>query len=159
MKWVYYLNYPCGTVRFDITAELDADDWLEWNLEAHAGQSVIDYLKKRIKGPQLVPPPVEESSAVKVAKVYSIAGEHTIYVNDREVSRASDDEACVYGSNGEFLCMHSALVLTGRFEAELKRMGVTHCIDLADPVDGPQEDPVPIAEFFRRWRTHLITTM
>ncbi len=92
-----------------------------------------------------------------VVAIYSIAGEHTVSLSGTNILKTSDEEGDVLDENGELMLSHSALVVTGRIEAFLNGLGVTHCVDLADPEEGDQEEPVPIREFFRRWRTHIVT--
>lgn len=85
----------------------------------------------------------------RTAEIYSIAGEHTASFGGIEVWRGSEDEP------GFDSMKSGALALIDQAEQALKGLGVTHCIDLQDPQDGPQERPVPIEEFMNRWRKHV----
>jgi hypothetical protein len=88
---------------------------------------------------------------MRIARIYSIAGEHVITIDGMAGDfRASEDEGA-YGDDPQ----ENALHVVARLEVIIRDRRVTHCIDLVDPEDAPQEPPVPIALFLERWRAHI----
>ena len=105
---------------------------------------------------------VRKVKHMKVAEIYSICGEHTAWVGGKSdnhiVWRMSEDAAGLDPDElGDDWMKASALVIIDRCEKALRDMGVTHCVDLVDPEDGPQEEPVEIGAFMECWRKHVET--
>lgn len=92
---------------------------------------------------------------MKIASVYSICGEHTV-IADGMVLRVCDAD-CPHHTDEDDCGEYQAYWGIAKIELWLRERAREAVFDVCDPDDGPQEQPLPIDQFFVRWREHVKT--